>query len=150
MRKMYVGVKSIMAEPMTRGEYNKVRGWQLPANEEPDDPGYLVEYENGHISWSPADVFNESYQENGKLTFSAALALIKAGKQVARAGWNGKDQFVYLLQGSKMATRAGYGFGEYIGEPTFGDLLVIRNSQNMLFSWVPSMGDLMASDWVVL
>ena len=60
---------------MTRGEYNDYQGWQIPADENPDDPGYLVGYPdaNGlftgefegdcnYISWSPKDVFEVSYK----------------------------------------------------------------------------------------
>ena len=67
----YVGTKHLLAWPMTRGDYNKYRGWDLPGDENPDDAGYLVEYEKGgepnhpehagYISWSPRDVFEGSY-----------------------------------------------------------------------------------------
>lgn len=49
---------------MTRGEYNQMRGWTLPANENADDPGYLVQEigqpENvegykGYCSWQPKE-----------------------------------------------------------------------------------------------
>ena len=40
----YIGTKVIKAFPMTRKEYNDERGWALPANENGDDPGYLVIY----------------------------------------------------------------------------------------------------------
>ena len=38
----YVGTKIIKAEPMTRGEYNQYRGWQIPENEDSADEGYHV------------------------------------------------------------------------------------------------------------
>ena len=72
--KKYTGVKEILATPMNRKEYNDYRGWELPANENGDDEGFLVEYVQsetstnvnhpahaGYISWSPKDVFGESY-----------------------------------------------------------------------------------------
>lgn len=68
---LYQGCKSVLARPMTRGEYNTYRGWQLPPDESPDDAGYLVEYvdggkandlrHDGYISWSPKDVFDRAY-----------------------------------------------------------------------------------------
>ncbi len=71
----YTGTKTIMATPMTRGEYNTLRGWEVPADENPDDAGYLVQYENdskanvegfdGYISWSPQKPFNEAYKPSG-------------------------------------------------------------------------------------
>ena len=67
----YVGTKVVHAIPMTRGEYNVLRGWQLPADENGEDLGYLVQYADGgpsnqhgftgYISWSPRDVFERSY-----------------------------------------------------------------------------------------
>lgn len=70
----YVGTKVVHAFPMTRLEYNKLRGWELPADENGDDEGFIVEYADGgkantpgfkgYISWSPKDVFERAY---GKL-----------------------------------------------------------------------------------
>lgn len=69
---LYEGTKRLHATPMTRGEYNAYRGWENPASENPDDGGYLVEYQDGgkandsrhagYISWSPADVFERTYK----------------------------------------------------------------------------------------
>jgi hypothetical protein len=72
--KTYVGTKRIRARPMPRGEYNAFRGWQMPADEDPAEAGYLVEYLDGigkpnvegfdgYVSWTPADVFEFSYRE---------------------------------------------------------------------------------------
>lgn len=55
--KQFIGTKIIKAMPMTRGEYNKLRGWNIPKDENPDDKGYLVEYSDGYISWSPLKQF---------------------------------------------------------------------------------------------
>lgn len=67
----YLGTKEVLAKPMTRGEYNDYRGWQIPENEDPNEQGYLIEYQDGgkskdsrhagYISWSPADVFDRAY-----------------------------------------------------------------------------------------
>lgn len=157
--KTYIGTKVVKGTPMTRGDYNHLRGWDIPVGENPADAGYLVEYVDGgpanhpdyenYISWSPKDVFEKAYlpaEEN--LTFSQALELLKAGKQITRAGWNAPGQFVYLMPGSKIQAAAGYGFGEYIGEPEFVQAIVLRNAQNKLVvGWVPSTGDLFATDW---
>lgn len=71
--KLYEGTKRVHAQPMTRGEYNAYRCWEIPADENPADDGYLVEYQDGgkandprhagYISWSPKDVFERSYKE---------------------------------------------------------------------------------------
>lgn len=61
----YIGVKIIHAEPMTRGDYNKFKGWTIPENENPADEGYLVKYSDDYISWSPKDVFEKAYRKFG-------------------------------------------------------------------------------------
>lgn len=70
---LYEGTKRVHAKPMNRGEYNSYRGWEVPADENPADDGYLVEDADGgrgndsrhagYISWSPKDVFERSYKE---------------------------------------------------------------------------------------
>ncbi len=83
--------------------------------------------------------------------FSDALMWLKEGKRVKRAGWNGAGQYVILIPGEHLARSAGYGFGEAIGEFTFGNVLALKNTQNIMQpGWVPSMGDLMATDWQVV
>jgi len=71
----YIGTKVINARPMLRGDYVSFRGWEMPADEDPSDAGYLVEYTDkldgnvegfaGYISWSPADVFERAYKRIG-------------------------------------------------------------------------------------
>lgn len=63
----YIGTKVIKARPITRGDYNKLRKWVIPANENPNDEGYLVEYEDGYISWSPKLTFESAYRKAGSL-----------------------------------------------------------------------------------
>lgn len=66
----FVGTKIVLARPMTRGDYNALRGWTIPEDENPADAGYLVEYPGtvpevkgfaGYISWSPQNVFEENH-----------------------------------------------------------------------------------------
>ena len=69
--KQYIGTKEVKATPMNRGDYNALRGWQVPENENPADDGYLVAYPNGesnvdgfngYVSWLPKKQFEEAYQ----------------------------------------------------------------------------------------
>ena len=70
-KKKYKCTKEVFATPMNRGEYNTLRGWHVPDDENPNDAGYLVEYLDGgkpnhpdfdnYISWSPKDIFERGY-----------------------------------------------------------------------------------------
>lgn len=109
----YFGTKELRARPMTRGEYNAYRGWEMPKDEEASESGYLVEYvdggsanddkHKGYISWSPASVFRSHYRSNGRLTFGHAILALKEGKRVARSGWNGKGMFIFMHVSSQVS-----------------------------------------------
>lgn len=62
--KKYIGVKQISAKPMTMGEAYEngllQKNRTITENEKTLD-GYYVEYDNGHVSWSPKDVFEKAY-----------------------------------------------------------------------------------------
>lgn len=76
--KKYVGTKLIEAEQMTRGEYNKYRGWTIPADENPADEGYLVKYSDGYVSWSPKGIFDTAYREYEKNELPATAILMNS------------------------------------------------------------------------
>ncbi len=153
--KQYIGTKIIKAKPMTRGEYNTLRGWKIPENENPDDAGYLVEYSDGYISWSPEKQFDEAYRRCDNLTFGLAIEALKKGMKVARKGWNGKGMFVVYQKGypdgipCNKQTAEAWGINE-------GDLFVcnpylqIKNVNDSHSMWVPSIGDVLAEDWCIV
>ena len=55
--KQFIGTKIVKAEPQTcqKDIHNSKVG----------DAGYKVEYEDGYISWSPAEAFEKAYREFG-------------------------------------------------------------------------------------
>lgn len=75
--------------------------------------------------------------------FSFALMGLKNHKRVTREGWNGKDQWVVLINpGNAMHTSVA---GSFDMQPCFG----LKNAQNkMQPGWLPSIGDLLATDWM--
>lgn len=159
--KQYIGVKLINAKPMTRAEYNTFRGWQLPADENGDDAGFLVEYVDGgkgntdlyagYVSWSPAEVFHNAYAPTNGMSFGLAVEAMKKGKTVARAGWNGKGMYLFVIQGSNdIAKLHGYGFGELLNEPTFRDAIFMKTVDNQLVPWTASQSDVLANDWSIV
>lgn len=153
--KKYIGTKTVEAKPMNRGDYNKYRGWQIPADENPEDEGYLVKYKDDYVSWSPKEAFDEAYREIESLSFGIALEALKNGHKVARKGWNGKGMFVVYQKGypdgipcNKQTAKA-WGLNE-------GDLFVcnpylqIKNVNGSHSMWVPSINDCLAEDWYIV
>ena len=170
--KKYIGVKEIKAIPMKRGEYNKYRGWGIPVDESPDDDGFLVEYidggqanhpgHTGYISWSPKDVFERAYRRVDGLTFGLAIEAMKAGKRVARAGWNGNGMWIVLMGGMTLPPYSTQGTerkvndrtAKFIGEDTpFESLPYIAMwtaDKKWLPGWLASQTDILSEDWMII
>lgn len=78
------------------------------------------------------------------MNFGEALEQLKAGNRVARAGWNGKGQWVALIHPGNAAHRSTGGVFDML--PCLG----LKNAQGaMQPGWIPSQGDLFAEDWEV-
>ncbi len=63
--KQYTGTKTVKAMPMTMGEayeHKLLKEGVRPSECETDKAGYLVEYEGGYQSWSPAEPFEKAYK----------------------------------------------------------------------------------------
>jgi hypothetical protein len=161
---IYIGTKKVRAAPMTRAGYNRYRGWELPVDENGDDPGYLVEYldggqknhpdHDGYISWSPDAVFKNAYRAiDGGLTFGDALTLLKAGEQVTRAGWNGKGMWLSLTvpaPGTVMVE--GFGRSDSQNKPDLRELPLLpwigmKTADGKYVPWLASQTDMLAEDW---
>lgn len=158
----YIGTKLIRAQAMTRAEYNAYRGWTLPADENGEDAGYLVEYLDGgqsnhpnhvgYISWSPADVFDRAYRHTTGLSFGMAIEALKLGEKVARAGWNGAGQFVYLVPAASYPAQTGIAkayFGADAMVP-YRAYLALKTAQGDVATWAPSCSDALAEDWIIV
>lgn len=152
---MHIGTKIINAHPMTRQQYNDLRGWTVPSDENPGDDGYLVEYMDGgsanhpdytgYISWSPKEVFDRAYRPVSAMTFGDALVMLKAGERVCRAGWNGKGMWLVLINpGNAMHTSAA---GAFDMQPCIG---MKRVNNVMQPGWLASQADMLAEDWMLL
>ena len=148
--KTYIGTKILQAEPMTRGEYNKFRGWPMPADENAADEGYVVTYKDGYVSWSPKEVFEEAYREVGEMMdFGGAIRALRAGCKTARAGWNGKKQYV------EMATCISYkgstGNVVNVEHNNIGNkALAFVGTSGVQMGWLASQADMLADDWYIV
>jgi len=168
----YIGTKLINAEPMNRSAYNTFRGWQLPADENVEDNGYLVEYidggppntehYHGYVSWSPKEVFDNAYRPVDGMSFGLAIEAMKMGKAVTRAGWNGKGMFVCLMpplylppfSTADTARKVNDRTAKWIGEDQPLDCqpyIAMYNAQKKWQpGWAAAQSDMLADDWMIV
>lgn len=158
---MYIGTKIVKAMPMTMIEAQKVLGREIkPATVELD--GYLVEYKDGYMSWSPKSVFDDAYRKLVGMDFGKAIEALKSGLAVRRKGWNGKGMFVVKqipshIEGCMIPTMQSLpqsaknillsSDGAHID---YTNQMLIINLDGRADSWVPSSSDVFAEDWEVV
>ncbi len=86
------------------------------------------------------------------MNFGAALEAIKAGKRIARTGWNGKGMFVYFVPPASYPVQTGAAkahFGEGAMVPC-NAYMAIKNVDGTVSTWVPSVNDCLATDWGII
>ncbi len=83
------------------------------------------------------------------MNFSEALASIKAGHKVARSGWNGKDMFIFLVQGSTFIVNRPPLLGIYPEgtEVNYHAHIDMKTADGMVVPWLCSQTDMLADDW---
>ena len=147
--KQYIGTKIIQAEPAYRvdGEVF-VKANIVPCGVHTED-GYKVVYPDGYESWSPKDVFEAAYRETTGMSFGLAIEAAKIGKKIARAGWNGKNQYVELATRIDYCNTAGDRVNvnhEAIGSRAFAFV----GTSGVQLGWLASQADMLADDWKIV
>ena len=158
---MYIGTKIVKAMPMTMTEAQEVLGREIkPATVELD--GYLVEYKDGYMSWSPKSVFDDAYRKLVGMDFGKVIEELKFGLAVRRKGWNGKGMFVVKqfpshIEGSIIPTMQSLPpsakhilLSRENAHIDYTNQMLIINSDGRADSWVPSVSDIFAEDWEVV
>jgi hypothetical protein len=99
------------------------------------------------------------------MRFGEALELCRQGKRIHRTGWNGKNQFVYWQEGSKVpfsrlrCEALKKGLVEQAGKLTpynmndvtiMGHFDIFTEQKVIQCGWLASQGDMQADDWKVL
>lgn len=129
-------------------------------------PGdYLVTQDDGYQYVNPKDVFERKYApidalpdslppvaQDARMCFSGALLHLKGGACIARAGWNGKGMFVYMVPANSYpaqtgAAKAHFGDGALV---PYNAYLALVGADGTVSTWAPSVGDTLADDWLVL
>lgn len=152
--KQYIGTKIIKAMPGTMAESQALKSG-MPIEQAKrmfrnsgtvDQDGYIVEYPDGYISWSPTKAFEEAYRECDNMTFGLALEALKKGCKVARKGWNGKGIYIEMQrpdEHSKMTL-------PYIYIVTNGLVTENPDAPKGVVPWLASQTDMLSEDWIIV
>jgi len=86
------------------------------------------------------------------MSFSQALNELKAGNKVARAGWNGKKMFVFLVPGSvfKVSRPPLLGIYPEGTEIRYHAHVDMKTADGQVVPWLCSQTDLLAEDWEIV
>lgn len=107
---------------------------------------------NGEKYPCKPDIFFKTYEfvpDTKLFDFGTALNSLKSGKKVARPGWNGKGMFVYYVPANDYPawTEAAKSIGEMIH---YNPYFAIKNVNGTVSTWVPSVNDALAEDWMIV
>ena len=110
-----------------------------------------VFYTLGNIASDEWEVVDECNIDLNITTFSfgEAIRKLKAGKKVARKGWNGKNQYIEL------ATNISYvsANGEIVNaehEAIGNKAIAFVGTSGVQLGWLASQADMLAEDWIVV
>lgn len=81
------------------------------------------------------------------MNFGQAIEALKDGKKVSRAGWNGKGMFIYLVPADSYPARTEAALTHFGAMVEYNPYFAIRNVNNTVSTWVPSVNDCLANDW---
>lgn len=84
------------------------------------------------------------------MNFGQAIENLKAGKRVAREGWNGKGMYIYYVPANfykALTDSAKKEFGDMV---PYNPYFAIKNVNNIVSTWVPSINDCLAEDWQIV
>lgn len=86
------------------------------------------------------------------MNFGDAIKELKLSKCLQRTGWNGKGLFIYLVPAASYPAQTGAAkahFGEGAMVP-YAAYLALKNVDETVSTWAPSINDTLAEDWQVV
>ena len=161
----YIRLNEVDAEPMKFGEFKEEFPKSGGANVErgAEDEGYVIVYRknepNEYVSWCPKAEFEAVSRPVNGMTFGEAIELMKRGKKVARAGWNGKGMWLWMEPSAQIKSEwckdemlkkaAEENGGEILG---LGTICMFTHDSTgrkaILTGWLASQSDMLYEDWV--
>ena len=138
----YIGVKIVLAEPMSAMLAGSVLGREIDTSDalantggETGHPGYLVQYETGYRSWCPKEQFENSNRSVDGMSFGLAQEAALKGHGFKLPFW--KDDVVVRVQfpdaHSKMTAPYFYVTSRFGKVP-----------------WIPTMIEMFSTSWMIV
>jgi hypothetical protein len=130
--------------PTSREWYWRIRDvMRIGSAEDPEAAARRIEKTVSLAS----EAMNRKYRKESEMKFGEAIDALKAGKLVARKGWNGKRMHLYLDEGLVIP----YG-GSWTGQAcTYEPCIVMFTAQKKHQpGWLASQADMLAADWVIV
>jgi hypothetical protein len=88
------------------------------------------------------------------MDFGDALAYLRAGRKVARSGWNGKGMFVYFVGPGRYppATAAAREIAadQPDGLVPYRPYVAMKTVDGDVVPWLASQSDILADDWQIV
>lgn len=120
------------------------------------DGDYIITGVKGERYPCKPDIFEATYDlADGPLDFGGALRELKAGKRVAREGWNGRGMFLAYMPGFTIPAGMVNGrTAKYVPagqDVECGGYIAMWTAQGVWQpGWLASQADMLAEDWIVL
>lgn len=84
------------------------------------------------------------------MNFGQALEAMKAGKKVARKGWNGDDMFLFLADDIELHTNADLSCVSHLEGRLILPSIVMKTAGNQFcVGWLASQTDMLSDDWYI-
>jgi Protein of unknown function (DUF2829) len=92
------------------------------------------------------------------MDFGNALASLREGQRVARSGWNGRGQWLFLIGGMSaevngkmaLAVAAPHLIGDTVTYAPWIAITTFKGGEPTVTPWLASQADLLADDWYVV
>lgn len=95
-------------------------------------------------------ISEEGVQKEKGLDFSEALQALKAGKAVARAGWNGKGMFLYMVPPATYKAQTLVAKALFGEDVPYGAYTAMKTADGNVVPWLCSQTDQYATDWEIV
>lgn len=114
---------------------------------------YIIKGVQGEFYPCKPDIFDATYTEASVdcLTFGQALEAAKAGRKIARKGWNGSGMFAYIVPANSYPAQTEVIKGVFENDMVpYREYWALKTVQNDVATWSPSGSDTLANDWEIV